>query len=170
MAVWSEKRVSSIGFENGKLLNFRCAFHGRSLAQNRSILSNGRPDTLDPCLKSSRSSNVEIQLPSFPFGCYTNPLAQATPALAGRGAPACGDDVREARAYVPPRSGMAQDLSGVQARLSGSERASALEPFLLCNWLLRMCIHSRTRRLLRRRLLRSYPVNRTANESRSERL
>jgi len=63
-----------------------------------------------------------------------------------------------------------QDLSGFQARLSGSERASALEPFLLCNWLLRMCIHSRTRRLLRRRLLRSYPVNRTANESRSERL
>ena len=32
------------------------------------------PDTLDPCLKSIRSCNVKIQLPSFPFGCYTNPI------------------------------------------------------------------------------------------------
>ena len=61
------------------------------------------------------------------------------------------------------------DLSGFQARLAGSELASTSEPLLLHNWLLRMCTHSRTLRLLRRRLLRSYPVNRTANESRSER-
>ena len=31
------------------------------------------PRYLDPCLKSIRSSDVKIQLPSFPFGCYTNP-------------------------------------------------------------------------------------------------
>ena len=73
VAVRSEKRVSSIGFEKGKPLNFRCACHGRSPAHNRSISRNERPDTLDPCLKSIRSSNVKIQLPSFPFGCYTNP-------------------------------------------------------------------------------------------------
>ncbi len=73
MAVWSEKRVSSMGFENGTPLNFRCACHGRSPAQNRSISRNERPDTLDPCIKSIRSSNIKIQLPSFPFGCYTNP-------------------------------------------------------------------------------------------------
>ncbi len=71
--VWSEKRVSSIGSENGKPLHFRCACHGRSPAQNRSISRNERPDTLDPCIKSIRSSNIKIQLPSFPFGCYTNP-------------------------------------------------------------------------------------------------
>src|SRR4030095_4460121 len=45
----------------------------RPPAQNRSISRNERPDTLDPCIKSIRSSNVKIQLPSFPFGCYTNP-------------------------------------------------------------------------------------------------
>ena len=83
MAVWSEKRVSSIGFENGKSLNFRCACDGRSSSQNRSISSNERPDTLDPCLKSLRSSHNKTQLPRFPFGCYTNPFkafdaAQAT--------------------------------------------------------------------------------------------
>ena len=32
------------------------------------------PNPLDPWMKSLRSSNVKIQLPSFPFGCYTNPL------------------------------------------------------------------------------------------------
>src|SRR2546423_12837800 len=74
VAVRSEKRVSSMGFEKGKPLNFRCACHGRSLAQNRSISRNERPDTLDPCLKIIRSSHVKIQLPRFPFGCYTNPL------------------------------------------------------------------------------------------------
>jgi hypothetical protein len=73
MAVRSEKRVSSMGFEHGKPLNFRCACHGCSPAQNRSIARNERPDTLDPCLKSIQSCNVKIQLPSFPFGCYTNP-------------------------------------------------------------------------------------------------
>ena len=29
--------------------------------------------TLPPGLQSLRSANVTIQLPSFPFGCYTNP-------------------------------------------------------------------------------------------------
>src|SRR5215831_5903007 len=33
------------------------------------------PRYLDPYLsRASRSSNVKIQLPSFPFGCYTNPV------------------------------------------------------------------------------------------------
>src|SRR5215831_2158345 len=76
VAVRSEKRVLRIGFEHGNPWNFRGACHGHSPAQNRSILRNERPDTLDPCLKSSRSSNVEIQLPSFPFGCYTNPYIE----------------------------------------------------------------------------------------------
>ena len=49
--------------------------HGRSLDQNRSISSNERPDTLDPCLKNLRSSHVKTQLPRFPFGCYTNPAS-----------------------------------------------------------------------------------------------
>jgi hypothetical protein len=62
-----------MGFEYGNPLNFRCACHGRSPAQNRSISRNARSDTLDPCLKSIWSSNVQIRLPSFPFGCYTNP-------------------------------------------------------------------------------------------------
>ena len=39
--------------------------HGRSLDQNRSISSNERPDTLDPCLKNLRSSHVKTQLPGF---------------------------------------------------------------------------------------------------------
>src|SRR5205823_1072141 len=43
VAVWSEKRVSSRGFENGNPLNFRCACYDRSPAQNRSILSNKCP-------------------------------------------------------------------------------------------------------------------------------
>src|SRR5438128_1274592 len=98
VAVRSEKRISSIGFENGKPLNFRCACHGRSPAHNRSIARNERPDTLDPCLKSIRLSNVSRQLPSFPFGCYTNPVNQPSPvqrsqrrvpshALSGAGCP-----------------------------------------------------------------------------------
>src|SRR4030095_15894805 len=70
----SEKSVSTIGFEKGKLLNLRCACHGRCLAHNRSLSRNERSDTLDPCIKSTLSSIVQIQLPSFPFGCYTNPL------------------------------------------------------------------------------------------------
>src|SRR6266446_6073856 len=74
--VWSEKRVSSRGFENGKPLNFRRACHGRSPAQNRSISRNERPDTLDPCLKSIWSSNVQIQLPSFPFICGVQEYAE----------------------------------------------------------------------------------------------
>jgi len=32
------------------------------------------PRNLAPCLKNIQSSNVKIQLPSFPFGCYTNPI------------------------------------------------------------------------------------------------
>src|SRR5712691_11711544 len=76
VAVRSEKRVLSMGFEHDKPLNFRCACHGRSPAQNRSISRNERPDTLDPCIKSIRLSNVKRQLPSFPFGCYTNPSTQ----------------------------------------------------------------------------------------------
>ena len=47
---------------------------GRYVHHNRSISRNERPDILDPRLKSIRSSNVKIQLPSFPFGCYTNPF------------------------------------------------------------------------------------------------
>jgi hypothetical protein len=62
-----------MGFEKDKLLNFRCACHGRCLAHNRSISRNERSDTLDVSLKSIRSFNVTIKLPSFPFGCYTNP-------------------------------------------------------------------------------------------------
>jgi hypothetical protein len=73
-AIRSEKSISIIGFEKGKLLNLRCACHGRCLAHNRSISRNERSDTLDPCIKSILSSIVQIQLPSFPFGCYTNPL------------------------------------------------------------------------------------------------
>ena len=65
-----------MGFENGKPLNLRCACHGRSPAHNRSISSNERPDTLDPCLKNLRSSHVKTQLPRFPFGCYTNPALE----------------------------------------------------------------------------------------------
>jgi hypothetical protein len=75
VAIRSEKSISIMGFEKGKLLNLRCACHGRCRAHNRSISRNERSDILDPCLKSIRSSNVKIQLPSFPFGCYTNPLA-----------------------------------------------------------------------------------------------
>jgi hypothetical protein len=52
MAVRSEKRVSRMGFENGKLLHFRCACHGRFPAQNRSILRNERPDTLNLGIKT----------------------------------------------------------------------------------------------------------------------
>ena len=62
-----------MGFEYGNPLNFRCACHGRSPAQNRSLLRNERPATFPPGLQSLRSANVTIQLPSFPFGCYTNP-------------------------------------------------------------------------------------------------
>jgi hypothetical protein len=43
------------------------------LAHNRSISSNERPDTLNPGIKNIWSPSVSIQLPSFPFGCYTNP-------------------------------------------------------------------------------------------------
>src|SRR5712691_10556547 len=70
-----------MSFESGKPLNFRCTCHGRSPAQNRSISRNERPDTLDPCIKSIRLSNVKLQLPSFPFGCYTNPYTYYTTAL-----------------------------------------------------------------------------------------
>jgi hypothetical protein len=62
-----------MGFKKGKLLNLRCAYHGCYLAHNRSILRNERPDTLDPGVKSIGSPSVQRQLPSFPFGCYTNP-------------------------------------------------------------------------------------------------
>ena len=79
MALWSEKRVSSMGFENGKPLNFCCACHDHSPAHNRSISSNERPDTRDPCLKSLRSSHNKTQLPRFPFGCYTNPWVVSVP-------------------------------------------------------------------------------------------
>ena len=51
--------------EKGKPLNFRCACHGRSPAQNRSISRNERSDTFDPYIKSIWSSNVQIQLPVF---------------------------------------------------------------------------------------------------------
>jgi hypothetical protein len=73
VAIRSEKSISIIGFEKGKLLNLRCACHGRCLAHNRSISRNARSDTLDPCIKSSWLSIVQMQLPSFPFGCYTTP-------------------------------------------------------------------------------------------------
>jgi hypothetical protein len=73
MAVWSEKRVLSMGFENGKSLNCRCTRHSLFPTQNWSISSNERPDTLNPGIKSIWSPSVSIQLPSFPFGCYTNP-------------------------------------------------------------------------------------------------
>ena len=78
-----------MGFENGKPLNLRCACHGRSPAHNRSISSNERPDTLDPCLKNLRSSHDKTQLPRFPFGCYTNPdyAYPDVPPFAARGSP-----------------------------------------------------------------------------------
>ena len=66
-----------MSFENGKSLNFRCACHSHSPAQNRSIASNERPDTLNPGIKSIWSPSVSIQLPSFPFGCYTNPVERS---------------------------------------------------------------------------------------------
>ena len=31
------------------------------------------PDDLDTCIKTIRSLNVKMQLPSFSFVCYTNP-------------------------------------------------------------------------------------------------
>ena len=65
--------VIEAGFENGTPLHFRCACHGRSPAHNRSLLRNERPATFPAGLQSLRSANVTIQLPSFPFGCYTNP-------------------------------------------------------------------------------------------------
>jgi len=74
VAIRSEKSISIMGFEKGKLLNLRRACHARRLAHNRSISRNARSDTLDPCLKISWLSIVQIQLPSFPFGCYTNPI------------------------------------------------------------------------------------------------
>ena len=66
-------QVLLIGFEKGKLLNLRCTCYGRWLAHNRSLLRNERPVPLPAGLQSLRSANVTIQLPSFPFGCYTNP-------------------------------------------------------------------------------------------------
>src|SRR5712691_10702161 len=39
VAVQREKSVSSMGFEKGKPLNFRCPCHGHSPAHNRSVLS-----------------------------------------------------------------------------------------------------------------------------------
>ena len=45
-------------FENGKPLNFRCACHGRSLAQNRPIL-------LANVFQSSRSTLCHINFPNF---------------------------------------------------------------------------------------------------------
>ena len=74
MAVWSEQRVSSRGFENGKPLNFRCAYHGRFSCSQPLAIEKRAPDTRDPSIKSIRSSHVKIQLPRFPFGCYTNPV------------------------------------------------------------------------------------------------
>ena len=43
MAVWSEKRILSMGFENGQSLHWRCTRQSLSPAQNRSILSNECP-------------------------------------------------------------------------------------------------------------------------------
>jgi hypothetical protein len=73
LSVRSEKRVSRRGFEKSKPLNLYSSYPGPSASHNRSISRNERSDTLDPCIKSSWSSIVQIQLPSFPFGCYTNP-------------------------------------------------------------------------------------------------
>jgi hypothetical protein len=74
LSVRSEKRVSRRGFEKSKPLNLYSSYPGPSASHNRSISRNERSDTLDPCIKSSWSSIVQIQLPSFPFGCYTNPF------------------------------------------------------------------------------------------------
>ena len=74
LLVRNEKRVSSIGFEKSKPLNLCYSCSGHSASHNRSISRIERPDILNPCLRSIRSSNVKIQLPSFPFGCYTNPV------------------------------------------------------------------------------------------------
>ena len=47
VAVWSEKRISRKGFENGNPLNFRCAGYGRSPAQNRSLSRTLAQDDFD---------------------------------------------------------------------------------------------------------------------------
>jgi hypothetical protein len=57
-AIRSEKSISIIGFEKGKLLPLRCACHRRCLAHNRSILRNERPDTLNPGIKTIWSPSV----------------------------------------------------------------------------------------------------------------
>ena len=110
VAVRSEKRISSMGFEKGKPLNFRCACHGRSPAQNRSISRNERSDTLDPCIKSLWSSTVRIQLPSFPFGCYTNP---------------CDTSMRPLSSYNPDAKRHTRAVLTVHAAPPGAARGVA---------------------------------------------
>jgi hypothetical protein len=63
VAVWSEKRISIIGFEKGKPLNLRCACHGRSLAHNHSLLRNGH---LDTSIRISRASGRPTSKSNFP--------------------------------------------------------------------------------------------------------
>jgi hypothetical protein len=53
VALRSEKSISIIGFEKGKLLHFRCACHGRCLAHNRSISRHERLHTLAPLSRAS---------------------------------------------------------------------------------------------------------------------
>jgi hypothetical protein len=71
----AEKQVSRMDFEHANLLNYRYACSGLCSAQNRSISRNKRPDTLALDIKGIGSPNVQKQLPSFPFGCYTNPVS-----------------------------------------------------------------------------------------------
>ena len=76
-----------------------------------------------PCLWRVRHLPAQAQEPVA--------LAQATPALADRGAPACGDGVREARAYVPPRSGTApgpQRVSGAFVGVGAGVGVGAVPP------------------------------------------
>jgi hypothetical protein len=58
LAVRSEKRVSSIGFEKSKPLNLRYSCLGHSASHNRSILRNERPDTLNPAIKTIWAPSV----------------------------------------------------------------------------------------------------------------
>ena len=74
VAVRSEKRVLRIGFEHGHPLHFRWRMPWLLSCSKPLDIEKRAPRYLDPCLKSLWSSNVKIQLPSFPFGCYTNPI------------------------------------------------------------------------------------------------
>ena len=58
---------------SGLVRMVRSPCRGSVPSQYRSISRNARSDTLDPCTKRSWLSIVQMQLPSFPFGCYTNP-------------------------------------------------------------------------------------------------